>query len=159
MMANPKGSDILYHRRGVSIDSLFSGKIEQIATATDQSKILLALNRLSFTTFGMNYVAWIVFVAAAVLEVGGDALIRQGLKEKGIILMIAGFLMLGIYGFVVNMVKWDFSKLLGVYVAVFAAVSIMVSRYYFGEKIPMATWIGLAIIIAGGMVIQFGSAH
>ena len=159
MMANPNGSDILYHRRGVSIGDPFSGKIGRIATATGQSKILLDLTRLSFTTFDMNFVAWIVFVAAAVLEVGGDALIRQGLKGKGIIFMIAGFLMLGIYGFVVNMVKWDFSKLLGVYVAVFAAVSIMVSRYYFGEKIPIATWIGLAIIIAGGIVIQFGAAH
>ena len=103
----------------------------------------------------MNYIAWIVFVAAAALEVCGDALIRQGLKKGGIVFMVAGFLLLGIYGFVVNMVKWDFSKLLGVYVAIFALVSILTSQFVFGEKIPTATWIGLAIIVAGGMVIQF----
>jgi drug/metabolite transporter superfamily protein YnfA len=68
-----------------------------------------------------------------------------------------GFLMVGCYGVVVNMVKWDFSRLLGVYVAVFALISILFGRYVFKENIPPATWIGLIIIMFGGMVIQFGN--
>jgi drug/metabolite transporter superfamily protein YnfA len=107
----------------------------------------------------MHAIALLIFVAAAVLEVGGDSLIRQGLRIKAIGFIAAGFGMLGFYGVVVNTVKWDFSRLLGVYIAVFAVVSILWGRLVFKEHIPMATWIGLAIIVVGGLVIQFGSKH
>jgi len=100
----------------------------------------------------------IVFVLAAVLEVAGDAVIRQGLRANAIALIAAGFVMLGCYGVVVNTVKWDFSKLLGVYVAVFAVIAILWGRFVFKEHVPAATWIGLALIVAGGMVIQFGQS-
>jgi drug/metabolite transporter superfamily protein YnfA len=104
----------------------------------------------------MTLVAWIVFIAAAVLEVGGDAVIRKGLRGSVIWFIIFGFLMLGCYGVVVNMVKWDFSRLLGVYVAVFAVVSVFAGRFVFKETIPVSTWLGLAIIVVGGAVIQTG---
>jgi small multidrug resistance family-3 protein len=104
----------------------------------------------------MTLLAWIVFVAAAVLEVGGDAVIRKGLRGGMVWLIIAGFVVLGCYGVVVNTVKWDFSRLLGVYVAVFAVVSVMAGRFVFKETIPLTTWVGLAIIVIGGTVIQMG---
>ena len=104
----------------------------------------------------MTYLAWLVFVAAAVLEVGGDAVVRRGLRGGGLSVIALGFAMLGSYGVVVNVVKWDFSRLLGVYVAVFAVVSILFGRFVFGEKISPATWIGLAVIVCGAMIIQFG---
>ncbi len=104
----------------------------------------------------MTLLAWIVFVAAAVLEVGGDAVIRKGLRGGMVWLIIAGFVILGCYGVVVNTVKWDFSRLLGVYVAVFAVVSVMAGRFVFKETIPLTTWVGLAIIVIGGTVIQMG---
>jgi drug/metabolite transporter superfamily protein YnfA len=107
-------------------------------------------------------VAWIIFVAAAILEVGGDAIIRKGLREQApgndfaVMLMLLGGLMLASYGFVVNIVKWDFSKLLGVYVAVFAVVSVLIGKFAFAENVSLSTWIGVGIIVLGGMVIQFG---
>jgi len=101
--------------------------------------------------------AWVIFVWAAILEVGGDALIRKGLRSQGSLLILSGFLALGFYGLMVNIVRWDFSRMLGVYVSVFAVVSILAGRYVFNEAIPMATWLGLAIIVTGGLVIQFGS--
>jgi small multidrug resistance family-3 protein len=104
----------------------------------------------------MTPVAWLIFVAAAVLEVSGDAVIRKGLRGGIIWLIFAGFLILGAYGVVVNTVKWDFSKLLGVYVAVFAVVSVLTGRFVFKEAIPASTWVGLAIIVIGGAVIQTG---
>jgi drug/metabolite transporter superfamily protein YnfA len=104
----------------------------------------------------MTLLAWLVFLAAAILEVGGDALIRKGLRTSGIALIAAGFITLGCYGLVVNLVRWDFSKLLGVYVAIFAVVSILFGKLIFKEQIPTTTWIGLAIIVAGGLIIQFG---
>jgi drug/metabolite transporter superfamily protein YnfA len=100
--------------------------------------------------------AWLIFLGSALLEVGGDAVVRRGLRGANVIIILAGGLMLAAYGLLVNMVKWDFSRLLGVYVAVFALVSVMCGRFVFGESVPNSTWMGLAIIIAGGMVIQFG---
>lgn len=105
----------------------------------------------------MTALAWIVFIAAAVLEVGGDAVIRKGLHGSLVGFIVSGFLMLGCYGVVVNTVKWDFSRLLGVYVAVFAVVSVLAGRFVFKETIPGSTWLGLAIIVAGGTVIQMGA--
>ena len=105
---------------------------------------------------GFSMVPWLVFLGAALLEVGGDAIIRKGLRGSSIALLVTGGIILAGYGVLVNTVEWDFSRLLGVYVAVFAVVSVLFGKFVFGESIPPSTWLGLAIIVAGGMVIQFG---
>src|SRR5262249_60046708 len=97
-----------------------------------------------------------VFLLAAVLEVGGDAVVRKGLRGKNGWFMLGGCLLLATYGVVVNRVDWDFSKLLGVYVAFFALVSVLVGRFVLGEEVPSSTWAGLGLIILGGLVIQAG---
>ena len=102
-------------------------------------------------------VAWLVFLTAALLEVAGDAVIRKGLRGGGWALILGGCFLLAGYGIVVNLVKWDFSKLLGVYVAVFALVSVTVGRFVFGEPVPLTTWAGVEIIVLGGLLIQFGA--
>ena len=103
-----------------------------------------------------NLIAVAVLVAAAVFEVAGDAVIRKGLHGAGILLIVAGFLMLGTYGIVVNQLGWDFSRLLGVYVAVFAVVAVLAGRFVFGDTVPVSTWAGLAVVVLGGLIIQFG---
>jgi small multidrug resistance family-3 protein len=103
-----------------------------------------------------QYLIWLVFIAAAVFEVGGDALIRKGLRDSGWPWIAAGCAVLAFYGVAVNLVKWDFSKLLGIYVAFFAVVSILWGLLIFRETVPATTWLGLALIVAGGLVIQFG---
>jgi small multidrug resistance family-3 protein len=103
-------------------------------------------------------IAWLIFLAAAVLEVGGDAIVRKGMRGSGVAFMALGFIMLGTYGVVVNLVPWDFSKLLGVYVAIFAVVSVLAGRFIFHEAVPVSTWVGIAIIMVGGLVVQFGHA-
>lgn len=107
----------------------------------------------------MPAVAWLVFIAAAALEVGGDAIIRKGLRGGGMAVIAAGLVVLGSYGLVVNLVPWDFSRLLGVYVGVFAAVSVLCGRFVFGESVPTSTWLGLALILAGGLVIHLGAGQ
>jgi small multidrug resistance family-3 protein len=104
----------------------------------------------------MTFIPWLLLVLAAVVEVGGDAVIRRGLRGRNIVWVLAGGVTLALYGLVVNSVKWDFSRLLGVYVGFFAAASVLFGRFAFNEKIPASTWLGLALIVFGGLVIQFG---
>lgn len=105
---------------------------------------------------GSSIIPGIVLLAAAVFEVAGDAVIRHGLRGGGLTLVVLGAVMLGAYGIIVNLLGWDFSRLLGVYVAVFALVAVLAGRFIFQEAVPASTWTGLAIVVAGGLVIQFG---
>jgi small multidrug resistance family-3 protein len=104
----------------------------------------------------MKFSTCLVFVAAALLEVGGDAVVRRGLRGRSAVWLLLGCTALALYGLVVNSVRWDFSRLLGVYVGFFAALSVLFGRFAFRESVPTATWVGLALIILGGLVIQFG---
>ncbi len=104
--------------------------------------------------------AWIVpliFIAAALLEVGGDAVVRSGLRGSHPLAVALGCLLLAAYGVMVNLVRWDFSRLLGVYVAVFAVISVCCGRFLFREEVPAVAWLGLGLIVAGGLLIQFGT--
>jgi small multidrug resistance family-3 protein len=104
----------------------------------------------------MTVLAWLFLLAAAALEVGGDAVIRKGLWGNELTLVGVGAAMLSFYGIAVNMVRWDLSKLLGVYVAIFATVAVLFGRFILKENIPPSTWVGLCVIILGGLIIQFG---
>jgi small multidrug resistance family-3 protein len=97
-----------------------------------------------------------VLVLAAVFEVAGDAVIRRGMDGGGIALIVSGAVMLAVYGVVVNSLGWDFSRLLGVYVAVFAVAGVLAGRYAFHDAVPGSTWVGLAVIVVGGLIIQLG---
>jgi len=107
----------------------------------------------------MTIVAWFIFLIGALLEVGGNVVIRIGLRGGGLILMIVGFAVLGSYGLIVNMVSWDFSKIFGVYVCLFAMVSVLCGKFVLRENVPLSTWIGLVVILAGGLIVQFGSSR
>jgi len=103
-----------------------------------------------------SYLVWLIFIGAAVLEVGGDAVVRKGLRGSSVPVLLLGGAMLGFYGVMVNTVKWDFSRLLGVYISVFALVSVLFGLFVFKEDVSVATYVGLPLIIAGGFIIQFG---
>ena len=108
----------------------------------------------------MHAIAWSILLAlAAVMEVGGDAIIRQGLVDRRHGLVVLGFLVVGGHGVVVNLVRWDFSRLLGVYVACFAVTAVLFGRVLFREAVPASTWVGLTLIVAGGVVIQLGKGN
>ena len=98
----------------------------------------------------------VVLVVAAVCEVGGDALIRAGLRGRGLSFIAIGFCILGSYGLVLNQVPIDFSKLLGAYVGLFAAVSILSGMLLFKESIQLSTWLGLSVVLLGSAIIQWG---
>lgn len=99
-----------------------------------------------------------IFVGAAVLEVSGDAVIRKGMRGGGAALVALGFAVLGSYGVVVNLLQLDFSRLLGAYVGIFAVVSVLVGRLAFQDQVPTSTWLGLAVILGGSLIIHLGRA-
>jgi small multidrug resistance family-3 protein len=95
-----------------------------------------------------------LLVLSALLEVGGDAGIRSGLqgKQAGFVL---GSVLLIAYGFVVNLSKLDFGKLMGLYIAIFFIVSQVIALLVFKEKLNPPTLVGGALIVAGGCVLTF----
>lgn len=101
----------------------------------------------------------LVLLVAAIFEVGGDAMIRSGLRGRGWLFVALGVATLGAYGVVVNLLPLDFSKALASYVALFAFVSVAFGRVVFREVVPVTTWIGLLVILAGSAIVQFGSAR
>lgn len=105
----------------------------------------------------MSFAPLAILVAAATLEVAGDAIIRAGLRGRGLLVVALGFAVLGSYGILVNRLDVDFSRLLGAYVGVFAVVSVLAGRVVFGDQVPLSTWVGLLMVLGGSAVIHFGS--
>ncbi len=97
-----------------------------------------------------------IFVGAAALEVGGDALIRTGLRGHLPARVALGAVVLAAYGLLVNTVSLDFSRLLGAYVGVFALVAVLAGRVLFGDEVPASTWLGLGVVLVGSLIIQLG---
>ena len=102
-----------------------------------------------------------ILFLAAVLEAGGDALVRSGLHAQGPATRGA-FFALGAatlfgYGYMVNSPPWDFGKLLGVYVVFFFVVAQLINWIFFHQRPSAAILLGGGLIIAGGAVISFAS--
>lgn len=98
--------------------------------------------------------AFFFLFLAAVLEVGGDALVRSGLKSGRILGFILGAILLFGYGLLVNLPKWDFGRLLGVYIVLFFVLSQVTGALFFGEAIPMGRIVGGALVVAGGICMM-----
>ena len=100
-----------------------------------------------------------LLIASALLEAGGDALVRTGLHSHSLAaragLMALGALVLFGYGVTVNTPPWDFGRLLGVYVALFFVVAQLINLLGFGVKPTLPIILGGLLIIAGGLTITF----
>ena len=97
-----------------------------------------------------------LLLLAAILEVGGDALVRGGLQTHGtarIGFMAAGAVILFSYGLFVNLSPLDFGKVLGAYVVLFFVVAQIMNWLVFGVQPGAAIFLGGALICAGGTVL------
>jgi small multidrug resistance family-3 protein len=101
----------------------------------------------------------VLLFTAAVLEAGGDALVRLGLHASTIAVRMAlfalGAVILFSYGYVVNAPPWDFGRLLGIYVVFFFVVAQLISWIVFHQRPSTAVLVGGAFIIAGGIIISY----
>jgi len=98
-----------------------------------------------------------VLLLAAVLEAGGDAVVRLGLKQHSgmrIGFFGIGALMLFVYGYTVNAPDWDFGNLLGLYVVFFFVIAQLVSWFVFHQPPSRITIAGGSLIVAGGLVLS-----
>jgi small multidrug resistance family-3 protein len=107
-------------------------------------------------------VAFLILVLAAVLEAGGDALVRLGLHGHALVprvgLFLAGAGVLFGYGLVVNAPPWDFGRLLGVYVMLFFVVAQAINLIVFGVKPGLPVLVGGGLIVSGGLVMTLWRA-
>src|SRR5712691_10531087 len=106
-------------------------------------------------------VTLLILFTAALLEAGGDAIVRNGLRASSAgsrtALFIIGALVLFAYGYVVNAPAWDFGRLLGVYVVFFFVVAQLISWLIFGQPPNRTVLIGGAFVVVGGLIMSVGS--
>jgi small multidrug resistance family-3 protein len=104
--------------------------------------------------------AILILLLAAILEAGGDAIVRKGLHSSGLsrtLLFLCGAVVLFGYGWVVNSPPWDFGKLLGIYVVFFFLVAQVISWIFFKQPPTGAVLWGGLLIVSGGAVIAFSN--
>ena len=101
--------------------------------------------------------AFLLLAVAAFLEVFGDACFQtamyqaNGSRRAG--WFVLGSLVLILYSLFVNTPKWDFGKLLGVYVVLFFVVAQIVAKVRFQQSPTPPIYVGGALIVLGGAVM------
>ncbi len=136
----------------------YSGYIEA-ADKAEKQKLCFVLKK----GFALPIIKAAVFlVAAALLEAGGDAVIRTGLGQSAtgarIAWLGAGAVTLTTYGMLVNQPGWDFGRLLGAYVAVFFVTAQVINVVAFHRPLALPVLVGGALITAGGFVVALWPA-
>jgi small multidrug resistance family-3 protein len=100
-----------------------------------------------------------VLALAAFLEAYGDSFFQVSFYRSSgfgrVLAFVAGAAVLAAYGSVVNAPRWDFGKLLGVYVVLFFLMAQLLARVRFGQSPTPPIYAGGALIVAGGLVIAF----
>ncbi len=103
-----------------------------------------------------------VLSIAALLEAWGDSWFQTGFYRASgagrVAAVAAGSVVLALYGAVVNVPRWDFGKLLGLYVVLFFVMAQLLARVRFGQMPTVPIYCGGALIVAGGLVIAFWKA-
>jgi hypothetical protein len=94
-------------------------------------------------------------IAAATLEAGGNALLRQGLLRAWWPLLVAGLAALGLYGLLVNEsgLQFGFGRLMGCYIVTFFLVSQILAAFVFHDLPSARTLLGGTFILLGGLTI------
>jgi hypothetical protein len=106
-----------------------------------------------------------MLIGAAILEVGGDALVRMGLQKHAVPLL-GGAACLVVYGVVVNLGGLDklggldFGRLMGVYIVVFFIVSQIIAILVFGQLPGVRAAVAAALMItAAGVLLTQAPVH
>jgi hypothetical protein len=103
--------------------------------------------------------ALLLLIAAAALEAGGDALVRNGLfgqiLPRRLLFLALGATVLFAYVCCVNLPRWDFGRLPGIYVAAFFVVAQVINWVGFAQKPSLPIRVGGGFIVLGGAIITY----
>ncbi|MFS0852051.1 YnfA family protein [Microbacterium sp. 179-I 3D4 NHS] len=97
----------------------------------------------------------VLFVLAAVAEIGGAWLIWQAVKEeRGWLFAVAGIMALGAYGFIAALQPdANFGRVLAAYGGIFIAGSLVWGIIVDGFTPTRWDWIGSAVALVGAAII------
>ena len=113
-----------------------------------------ALNHI-LSTYGIPF---LLLSGAALLEVFGDSCFQSALHRSSgsvrVFWFVLGSLTLALYGLLVNVPKWDFGRLLGVYVVFFFLAAQLVAWVRYHQPMTLPVRVGSVLIVAGGLIIS-----
>lgn len=95
-----------------------------------------------------------LLIVSAMLESGGDAMVRAGLHGRSW-LLVSGAASLVAYGVLVNQSRLAFGRLMGAYIVVFFLVSQLLSAVFFHQFPHRRTVLGGALMLAGGVALLY----
>jgi hypothetical protein len=103
-----------------------------------------------------------VLAVAASLEAWGDSFFQAGFYRTSgvgrVFALVCGTVVLAVYGATVNLPRWDFGKLIGVYVMLFFLAAQILARVRFGQSPTAPVCLGGSLIVIGGAVMAFWKA-
>ena len=99
----------------------------------------------------------VLFLVAALFEIGGAWLVWQGVREhKGLLWIGGGVIALGLYGFVATLQPdANFGRILAAYGGVFVAGSLAWGMAVDGFRPDRYDYLGAAVCLVGVAVIMF----
>lgn len=107
----------------------------------------------------MHFKIFVLLIVATTLETFGDAIVRLGIGQGAWLprsgLFAAGALLLFGYGLSVNLAPAEFSRVVGLYIAILFIMWQVVNLVVFRNPPGVPVILGGALIIAGGAVVTF----
>lgn len=101
--------------------------------------------------------AFVLLAFAAFLEALGDSFFQSGLYRASgamrALFLVLGIIVLALYGLTVNAPRWDFGRLLGIYVVLFFVVAQILARVRFHQSPTLPIYVGGVLIVSGGILI------
>ncbi len=105
-----------------------------------------------------DFIVFLLLLAAALLEAGGDSCFQTAMHRASgihrVLWSLAGAVSLAAYGALVNTPRWNFGPLLGVYVVLFFVVAQAIAWLRFDQAPTLPVLVGGSLIVAGGVVIS-----
>jgi small multidrug resistance family-3 protein len=103
--------------------------------------------------------AVVLLLAATILEVSGDAVVRMALyNQVGVVrfwLFLGGAALLFGYGTILNLAPLQFGQVVGLYLATLFVVWQVINFVAFRALPTLPIVVGGALVIAGGAIITF----
>jgi hypothetical protein len=97
-------------------------------------------------------------LVAALMEAGGDAILRKALMESAgamrIALFASGAMVLVGYGTIVNLAPLDFGQLVGLYIATLFVIWQLINFIFFRSLPTLPILAGGVLIVLGGLMVS-----